>query len=585
MFKRKPDSRGFSLVEVLIVASLSALIFGALFSTFQYSLQLIGNSRAKLSAQSVANDRMEYFRSLPYDDVGVIAGFPAGLIPQNSTTTMNGIEFVERVRVDYIDDDADGVAGADTNAITTDYKQIRLEYKWSIGNATSSIVLVSNIVPRSIETNVGGGTARINVLDADSSLLQGASVRLLGSSSTLPYDVTNNTDASGAATFAVPADSGYSVEVTANISGKQYSLDKTYEATTSNPNPTTAPFAVLEADVSTLTFKIGELSDLSVTSLSAVTEGSLIETFSNLASVASSTNVMTVGGDLVLEDVVGVYKNSGVVYLGPITPTPLEIWSSIRTAVDLPIDTSYKVQLFTGVGTGPYTLIPDSEFPGNAAGFTDSIIDISALDVFMFPSIFVGITLETSDTSVTPEVDEVGVYYRNSKALFASVPFDVRGDKVIGADIDSAPIYKFTDSITTNGSGNYLFTDLEFDDYTFENTSGYDIASACSEHPFNHQAGIDGELEIELVSGAVDTLRVVVTDGLGRKIPGATVNLQRPGYDVTIDTNNCGQAFFTGGVSANSDYVIDVSATGYSSQNIDPFDISGDEVTTVVLNP
>jgi len=91
MFNSSSSKKGFSLVEAIIVAALATIVFGALFSSFQYSLKLVNNSRAKLSALSVANDRMEYFRSLPYDSVGVVAGYPTGTIPQNSTTTLNGI--------------------------------------------------------------------------------------------------------------------------------------------------------------------------------------------------------------------------------------------------------------------------------------------------------------------------------------------------------------------------------------------------------------------------------------------------------------------------------------------------------------
>lgn len=148
------------------------IVFGAMFASYQYSLRVLNHAQARLSAMSVAQDRMEYFRSLPYDEVGVVAGYPAGIIPQNGTTTMNGIEFVERVRVDYIDDPADGTAASDSNGIILDYKRVRLEYTWNIAGATSSIQFISNIVPRSVETTAGGGTARINVIDADAGLLQ-----------------------------------------------------------------------------------------------------------------------------------------------------------------------------------------------------------------------------------------------------------------------------------------------------------------------------------------------------------------------------------------------------------------------------
>lgn len=583
MFYRLSAQKGFSLVEVIIVAAVSTIIFGALLSSFKYSLELMSNSRAKLSALSVATDRMELFRSLSYDDVGVISGYPAGTIPQNSTTTLNGIEFQERVRVDYIDDPADGVAGADANGIILDYKQIRLEYVWEINGATSSIQLISNIVPRSIETTAGGGTARINVIDADATLLPGAEVRMYGSSSTFPYDVTSYTDASGAALFNVPADSGYQVEVTASISGHDYSTDQTYEATTTNPNPIVAPFSVLESDVSTLTFQIGELSDLDIVTLSAITEGSLLEEFSDLLAVASSSLVETVTGELVLENTLGVYETSGETFLGPIEPSPLLGWQTLRVSATLPTNTSHHVHFYTGTTTGPYTLIPDSELPGNAIGFTDTIVDISGLESVTYPAVFVGVFLETTDTSVTPAIDEVSVYYRESVTSLPTITFDIRGDKTIGTDALLVPIYKYTDSLVTDGSGEITISDVEFDTYTLTVPASYDIAVGCPAHPFVQQAGVEGELELVLVGNAASTLRVSVADSLGRVIPGASVNLTRSGYDVTHLTNICGQVFFTGGLTDDTDYTIDVTATGYVDESISSFEVNSDTVTAVTL--
>mgnify|MGYP000879848803 CR=1 FL=1 len=258
------------LIELVVVSAISVVIFGALFVSFQFTLELVATTRSKLSGLSLANERMEFFRSLPYDSVGVIAGFPSGTIPQTSTSSLNGIEFTERVRVDYVNDPADDVSGVDSNGIITDYKQIRLEYTWQLNGGSKELSLTSYIVPRAIESNVGGGTARINVLGPDSLPLQNAQVRLITSSSTFTYDVTNPTDVNGSALFAVPADSGYQVEVTANIGGEQYSTAGTYVATTSNPNPVVGPFAVLEADVSTLTFQMGELSDIDIAVSSAI---------------------------------------------------------------------------------------------------------------------------------------------------------------------------------------------------------------------------------------------------------------------------------------------------------------------------
>lgn len=581
----RTQQSGFSFIEIIVVSALSALIFGALFSSFQFTLELISDSRAKLSALSVANDRMEYFRSLPYDDVGTISGIPAGTIPQNSTTTLNGIEFAERVLVDFVDDPADGqdtATTSDSNAIPADYKRIKVEYTWNIGNGTSSISLISNIVPRSIETTAGGGTARINVIDADSTLLPGATVRLVNNTITPAIDVTRITDASGAALFSgAPAASGYEVEVTANIAGEQYSTTGTYQVTASNPSPAVAPFAVLEADVSTLTFQVGELSDVDIATYSAIAEGSMREDFANMLSVATSSNVETVAGKAVLENTVGVYRNSGTVFTQVITPSPLQSWEVVRVAAELPVDTDYAVRFYTGAG--PFTLIPDSELAGNSVGFTDSLIDISELDPGAYPSITAGITLSTSDTSVTPEVDEIEVFYVQSSTARPATTFDIYGTKTIGSDASSSPIFKYDTSFTTDSNGEYSITGLEFDQYMVENQAGLDIKSACPGYPYAHIAGEDGELALTLVSNAANTARVKVVDGLDRLVPGATVTLSRPGYNQSQNTNICGQAFFTGGISANTDYELTVSAAGYSDVNFTALTVDGDTTETVSL--
>jgi len=578
---------GFSFVEIIIVSALSAMVFGALFSSFQYTLALISDSRAKLSALSVANDRMEYFRSLPYDAVGTISGIPPGTIPQNSTTTLNGIQFAERVLVEYVDDPADGqdtATSTDSNLIPADYKRIKVEYTWDIGNGTSSIALISNIVPRSVETTAGGGTARINVIDANSMLLPGATVRLVNETTTSTIDVTRVTDASGAALFSgAPAGSEYEVIVTANLGGNQYSTTGTYKATTSNPNPTVAPFAVLEADVSTLTFQIGELSDLDISTYSAITEGSMRETFANLLSVASSTKIESVGGSARLINTAGTYVSNGIVYTQIITPTPLFNWEKVRIAADVPAGTDFIARLYTGVGAGPFTLVPDSELTGNNTGFSDTLIDISSIDILAYPSLTLGITLNTSNTSVSPGIDEVDVFYTQSQTTLPPATFNLSGTKTIGTDAGAAPILKYNAPFTTDSTGRYRANDIEFDLYTISSLTGRDIASACSAHPITLEAGENQDVELVFVPDQASTARIQVVDSLGRALPGASVTLNRPGYTQTIDTGVCGQAFFAGGVSDANDYELQVSVIGYVTQTLDPFEVNGDTVHTVVM--
>ena len=46
----RSSKAGFTFVELIFVTVISVMIFGALFSSFQYTLELIAVSRAKLSA-------------------------------------------------------------------------------------------------------------------------------------------------------------------------------------------------------------------------------------------------------------------------------------------------------------------------------------------------------------------------------------------------------------------------------------------------------------------------------------------------------------------------------------------------------
>lgn len=582
-FRSPLHRQGFTLVEVVIVSAISVLVFGAIFASFHYSLSLINLSRAKLSAISLANERMEYFRSLPYTNVGTVSGIPSGTIPQTSVVSLNGIEFTEQVLVEYVDDPGDGqdtATTSDSNGISSDYKRVKLEYSWDFGGVPGQIMMISNIVPRSIETTAGGGTVRVNVLDSDSTLLPGATVRLINNTTTSTIDVTRTTDVSGAALFSgAPAASNYEVIVTATIGGHQYSTAKTYQATTSLPSPILAPFSVLEADVSTLTVQIGELSDLAVRTLSGLVEMTAEEDFSDLAGVQTATNVDSVGGKLVLDDTAGVYPATGSAYLQNVTPTTLHAWQKVRVASSLPLNTGYRVRFYTSTTTGSYNIIPDSDLPGNAAGFIDSLIDISSLDTTTYPSLVVGLELTTADSSRTPSVTAVGVTYRESETVLANQNFDLRGDKVIGTDGASNPVYKYDEAHTTDSSGELTVPNLEFDTYR-ASVTGYDVAEACPGNPFTQRAGVDGQLELVLVPNTANTLRVTVADSSGNSLPGAQVEVSRPGFSDTLETGGCGQVFFSG-LSSALDYDVNVTLAGYVTATMSDVSVSGDTVVTV----
>jgi prepilin-type N-terminal cleavage/methylation domain-containing protein len=570
----KKKHQGFSLIEVLVVIGVSLIIFVGLFASFEYSLKLIAQSRAKMTALIVANDQMEYIRSLTYDAIGTVSGIPAGLLPQISTTTLNGIDFTKRILIEYIDDDADGLGVLDHNGITTDYKQAKVTVSWNINGNPNEVFLISNIVPRSIETNVGGGTLRVNVFNADIQPLPGASVRVVNNTIVPNIDVIRTTDASGIALFGgAPAGPNYEIFVT----GSGYSSDQTYMATTSLPSPSTQPVAVVEANISTMNFFIDRTSELTVRTLSQKTTQEYTETFTGTTGIVESTDV-TVGGGLVSLATSGSeFVPSGELFLSPFTPSPLDAWEFLVASGTVPFNTSATIRFYTSTSTAD--LIPDSDLPGNSIGFAPGTINISSLSNVVYPSIVIGITLGTLDTNITPALDEVKLLYLESETILAGVNLFMQGFKTIGSNASGTEVYKTTSSITTDSNGEYVFPALEWDAYTFT-TPGYDIAEACSNNPLDLRPNSIETMDLVLVANSANTLRVVAETLAGIKLINAEVRLERPSFSETINASTCGQVFFNN-LSSNTDYELTVTPNGYSAQTISAITIDSDVVMVI----
>ena len=176
--------RGTTLIEALVGVALIVLVFTALVGAFRLGLELLTTTKARIGATALANEQMEYIRSLPYDSVGTAGGIPSGPIPQSATTTVNGVEYTRRTFIQYVDAPQDGLDVSDENGITADYKIAKVEMTWSIRERPYALSLLTNIVPKGVESIAGGGTLRINVFDALGGPVQGATVRVVNTTGT-----------------------------------------------------------------------------------------------------------------------------------------------------------------------------------------------------------------------------------------------------------------------------------------------------------------------------------------------------------------------------------------------------------------
>ncbi len=582
MFRLPTHNRGFSLVEMVVTIAIFSLVFGGLFASIQYTLKLITNSKATTSALALMNERLEYIRSLSYDAIGTVSGIPSGAIPQNRTSTLNGINFHERVLIQYVDSPDDGEGASDTNGILADYKEVKVEYSWlNNQGSTSTLFLITNITPPGIETTTGGGTLTVNVFDAEVQPVSGAAVRIYNNMATSTVDVTRYTNASGIAMFAgAPAAANYQIFVTK----PGYSSDQTYVATTSNPNPSTLPVAVLLSTVTTMNFQIDRLSDLFVRTILPVIYGSFEDLFDDTTHIASQTDTVVVAGDVALSGGVGAYAPTGEVLSTTTVPSVIERWESAEWSVTTPVSTNLIVRIYTVDGLGTYTLVPDSDIPGNSAGFTTGFVDLRNLDITTYPRLALGATLTSSDVNATPLLHAWNILYVESQSSVGDVPFTLTSSKTIGTDAALLPIYKYEESHTTDAGGELQLEDLEWDSYALTLDTGvYDIEEACADIPYVLNPGTDETLTLTLVGNAVHTMRVSVVDALNNPIRGALVEIARPGFSESKETSLCGQTFFNTGLISSNDFQITVNKSGYVSQTLIDLEINGDETLRVIL--
>lgn len=151
MKSRALSKRGIGLIEVVVGVALFTTIFVALFGVLQLGTRLAANNKARTGAVALAIERMEYIRSLEYDEVGTIGGDPVGFLATSEDVSINNVPYTRETYIVYIDDPKDGVGASDTNAITDDYKRVKVSVSWENKNGTRTSTIVTDITPEGVE--------------------------------------------------------------------------------------------------------------------------------------------------------------------------------------------------------------------------------------------------------------------------------------------------------------------------------------------------------------------------------------------------------------------------------------------------
>ena len=266
-FQFSNSEKGLSFVDVLVGISLMLIVFLAILGAYRAGLRVISQSKTRIVATALANQKIELARSLSYNNVGVVGGIPSGTIPETEIINRNNIDYLVKTTVVYIDDPFDGLSPADL--LAADYKRIKVKVSWS-HRYSGEVNLITDISPKGIETSLGDGTLFISVFDASGLSIAQADLHVKNDDVNPSIDAWYQSDDSGNLILPGTPTSIESYYISASKSG--FSTDRTYSSEeVVNPSK---PFAsVYEGDLTEIGFTIDQLSSMTVQTRGTMGQG------------------------------------------------------------------------------------------------------------------------------------------------------------------------------------------------------------------------------------------------------------------------------------------------------------------------
>lgn len=264
-FKRQNKNTktpGFTMIEVLIGAFILSIVCLGVYGGFVSVIKTVRSARIKTDAMLLANEQIEIARNLPYQDVGIVSGIPAGVIPREQNMVRGGTSFKLTTSIRNIDDPFDGILGSTTHndLSPADYKQMQIDIECTNCPEGSFLPqkIYTTLAPKNLETSTGNGALFVRVFNSNGDPVSSARVQI-EKSPTLVDEVTDN-NGLFQLVDAPPGDLSYKI----SVSKTGYSFDGTYDVTVQNPNPLIPRATVLAGQATQISFAIDKLSSLGI---------------------------------------------------------------------------------------------------------------------------------------------------------------------------------------------------------------------------------------------------------------------------------------------------------------------------------
>lgn len=251
-----------TLIETIIGVALFVMISTAIYFSYSNILDIIIASQLSSAGLTVMDNELEIIRNLPYDDIGVIGGSPAGILLAEKSVTFSGIPFTIKTTIRNIDDVFDGtIGGAPNDTAPADYKLVELELSCPSCQRFVPARVTTTVVPVALEISSNRGALFINVIDASGQPINQANVTLNNPQVSPSIGISDTTNNSGQLQFIDIATSSLAYEISVSKNG--FSSERTYDsAELGGATPEKPHATVAEQQVTSITFTIDRLSGL-----------------------------------------------------------------------------------------------------------------------------------------------------------------------------------------------------------------------------------------------------------------------------------------------------------------------------------
>jgi len=297
--------KGFTLIEGLVALFVFTILVTTFYKIFTETMIYMQDSKYRRGAVALANERMEHYRNLAYENVATKANAPVGDIEDDENVVVNGLNYRIITSVFFVDDPADGVAPSDVRF--EDYKRVSVAIVWGHGanNSVSKtdalndaqyqskqINLVSQFVPPGgLEAMPTGGILSINVLDSGVEPIEAVGGVIISISDNMcdtsghpacsESILTGTTDSDGNFMYigAPICDACYEIAVEKTDYETRETLDAFEGDDSVDPleegeyNPTYIHQSVAAGSITTTTFNTNKISQLNIKSQDPFGEG------------------------------------------------------------------------------------------------------------------------------------------------------------------------------------------------------------------------------------------------------------------------------------------------------------------------